>query len=64
MKFLLAETPQGPIEALAFTSDTESRRYARLSETETAQIIATASGFADTNLEYLDGIVEKLRQLS
>jgi glutathione-specific gamma-glutamylcyclotransferase len=62
-RFLPAETPQGPIEALAFTSDTASRRYVQLGEAETARIIATASGHAGTNREYLYGIIDKLRQL-
>jgi cation transport protein ChaC len=58
-----ADTPQGPIEVMAFTADTACHRYVKLSEQETARIIATARGVAGSNREYLDNIVIKLRQL-
>ena len=61
--FLPADTPQGPIEALAFTADTTCHRYVNLAEHETARIIATAKGFGGTNREYLDNVVDKLREL-
>lgn len=63
LHFLTAETPQGPIEALAFASDPSCPRVAQLDETETARIIATASGFVGPNKDYLDNIVLKLRQV-
>jgi cation transport protein ChaC len=63
LSILPAETPQGAIEAMAFTVDTDCHRYVQLSEQETARIIATAKGVAGSNREYLDNIVVKLRQL-
>lgn len=62
-RFLPAETPQGAIEVLAFTADTTSHRHVQLSEEQTAEVIATAAGHYGSNLEYLQGIVTKLRQL-
>jgi len=62
--FLPLETPQGPIEALCFTSDTACAAYVLLDDHETARIIATASGFLGTNQDYLDNIVTKLHQLN
>ena len=63
LNFLPAETPQGSIEVLAFASDPACPKVVQLDEAETARIIATASGFAGPNKEYLDNIVLKLRQV-
>ena len=62
-RFLAAETPQGPIEAMAFTSDPDCPKTVDLDEAATARIIATATGVAGPNREYLDNIVVKLGQL-
>ena len=63
-RFLPVQTPQGPIEALSFTSNPQSPKFVVLDENETARIIATASGFLGTNQEYLDNIITKLHQLN
>ena len=63
LHFLYAETPQGPIEALAFASDPACPSVVQLDEEETARIIAIASGFVGPNKEYLDNIVLKLREV-
>ncbi|MCX7383167.1 MAG: gamma-glutamylcyclotransferase [Alphaproteobacteria bacterium] len=62
-RFLTAETPQGLIEALAFTSDPDCPANVELGEAETARIIATAAGVIGPNRDYLDNIVLKLAQL-
>ena len=62
-RFLAAETPQGSIEAQAFTSDPDCAANVELNEMETARIIATAKGVIGPNREYLDNIVVKLAQL-
>lgn len=63
-EFLDVATPQGQIEALSFVADPTSAKYVgRLPEDEAAAVIATGSGVLGTNLEYLDGLARRLRDL-
>ena len=57
-RFIDLETPQGPLEALAFVMDQQAPRYVPgLSIEETARFIGTGRGPIGTSLEYLDNLV-------
>ena len=57
-RFIDLETPQGPLEALAFVMDQHAPRYVPgLSIAETARYIGTGRGPIGTSLEYLDSLV-------
>jgi len=63
-RFVRVSTPQGDIEALTFLIDPESDRYVPdLSLTETAEVIARASGHNGTNYDYLGSLCEHLLEL-
>jgi glutathione-specific gamma-glutamylcyclotransferase len=61
--FLTVETPQGPVEALAFVTDRQSARFADLGAEEAANIIATGSGILGTNLEYFENLATQVEAL-
>ncbi len=57
-RFIDLQTPQGPLEALAFVMDQNAPRYVPgLSLAETARFIGTGKGPIGTSLEYLDSLV-------
>ncbi|NRB00508.1 MAG: gamma-glutamylcyclotransferase [Rhodobacteraceae bacterium] len=58
------ETPQGPIEALAFVVDHDADLIdATLTRDEKIQYIATGAGFLGTSLEYVSSLDAGLRSL-
>ena len=61
--FRTVETPQGPIEALAFVMDRASPRFADIGAEEAACIIAGGSGLLGTNLEYFDNLATHVEAL-
>ena len=62
--FLPVETPQGPVEALAFVMNTANHRYMPdLPETQAARMIALAEGNLGPNFAYLDSLVRHLDDL-
>jgi glutathione-specific gamma-glutamylcyclotransferase len=61
--FRTVETPQGPIEALAFVMDRASPRFADIGAEEAARIIAGGSGLLGTNLEYFDNLATHVEAL-
>jgi cation transport protein ChaC len=61
--FRIVETPQGPIEALAFVMDRVSARFADIGAEEAARIIAGGSGLLGTNLEYFDNLATHVEAL-
>ncbi len=62
--FTPIDTPQGPVEALAFVINHDSGRYAPdLALEETARIIATGEGILGANRDYLYNLVEQLEVL-
>ncbi len=61
-RFVEAATPQGPVEALTFTIDRKSRRYAGGMDLErTARVIAAGGGPLGTNLDYLENLITHLK---
>jgi glutathione-specific gamma-glutamylcyclotransferase len=57
-------TPQGPITALAFTSNTAHPSYVgELSLAETAAIIASGKGVLGSNREYVEQLASQLQVL-
>ncbi len=57
--FIALETPQGPVEALAFIMDQTAKDYApELGLEESARLIATGEGLFGTSLDYLDNLAE------
>ncbi len=61
--FLAVETPQGPLEALAFVINRQSSRYCEPDLEEAARLIATGRGARGTSLEYLENVAERLALL-
>ena len=61
--FQTVETPQGPVEALAFVMDRASPRFADIGAEETARIIADGSGLLGTNQEYFDNLATHVEAL-
>jgi cation transport protein ChaC len=62
--FIAVDTPQGPVEALAFVINHDSGRYAPdIGPEETARIIATGEGILGANRDYLFNLVEHLDAL-
>jgi cation transport protein ChaC len=61
--FRIVETPQGPIEALAFVMDRASTRFADIGAEEAARIIVGGSGLLGTNLEYFDNLAAHVEAL-
>ena len=63
-RFMPVETPQGPIEALAFLADhSHPRHVGDLPRPERAKMIAVAEGMLGTNLEYLENLLSHLEAL-
>ncbi|MGG7568172.1 gamma-glutamylcyclotransferase [Rhodovulum sp. DZ06] len=62
-EFLELETPQGPVEALAFLARHDHDRFVDLPDREAAGRIAFAEGHLGTNLEYLSQLVKHLEAL-
>lgn len=63
-KFLHTETPQGPIESLAFCANRDHPRYLDLPEAEVARRIARASGPLGRDIDYLEALVADLDALN
>ena len=62
--FVPIATPQGEIEALTFVADPEGERYApKLTDDETARMIAEGGGWIGSNLDYLDSLMAHLEAL-
>lgn len=62
--FMPVETPQGPVQALAFVMDHDNERYEPdLSEKDKARIIATAEGGLGPNFDYLASLALHLTDL-
>ncbi|MBO0765590.1 MAG: gamma-glutamylcyclotransferase, partial [Hyphomicrobiaceae bacterium] len=61
--FVPVDTPQGPLEAVAFVINRQSDRYVRLDIEETARLIATGRGVRGTCLEYLENLADRLELL-
>ena len=61
--FVPVETPQGPLEALAFVINRQSSRYCEPDLEEAARLIATGRGARGTSLEYLENVAERLALL-
>lgn len=63
-RFVPVHTPQGPVEALAFTMDHECPRYMpHLNLDETARMIATGVGVIGPNAQYVDYLADQLALL-
>ena len=63
-RWIVVATSGGIVTALAFAMNRRSGRYiAGLSETELAQVLATAYGSRGTMAEYLFATVSKLEEL-
>lgn len=57
-RFIAVQTPQGPVEALAFVMDQTAARYLPgLSLEQAARFIGTGRGPIGTSLEYLDSLI-------
>lgn len=61
--FIPLETPQGPVEALAFLVRRDHDRYIDLPDGEAAKRIAFAEGVLGTNFEYLASLIAHLETL-
>ena len=62
--FLPVETPQGPVEALAFVMNHANFRYRPdIPQDQAARMIAEAEGTLGPNFEYLDNLVRHLEEL-
>lgn len=62
-RFLVADTPQGPVRALAFTLSRRSPSHTgELSEEEYRAIFAQAQGIYGTTLDYAHRTLEELRR--
>ncbi len=61
--FMEVETPQGPVEAIAFLANPEHPRHVVLPRLEKARRIAVAEGRLGTNLEYLENLLASLHVL-
>ncbi len=62
--FLDVETPQGPVEALAFVMDrTNSRYMPQLTNDTAARMIAVAEGPRGSNFDYLQSLITHLAEL-
>jgi cation transport protein ChaC len=60
-RWVTAATPEGPVRAIAFTINRTQPRYAgRLSEEETAQVLARACGQLGTCQEYFRSTLDHL----
>jgi cation transport protein ChaC len=58
-QFIDLNTPQGPVEALAFVMDPTAEHYApELGLEESARLIATGEGLFGKSLDYLDNLAE------
>jgi glutathione-specific gamma-glutamylcyclotransferase len=63
-KWLAVDTPQGDVTALAFTSNpSHADHVGELPLTETAAMIASATGVLGTNRDYLEQLAEQLESL-
>lgn len=63
-RWLALATPQGPVEALAFTADHANPRHVgAMPRAEKARMIAGAEGPLGTNLEYLETLLAQLETL-
>lgn len=63
-EFLQTETPQGPIESLAFCANHDHPSYLDLPEPEIARRIAKAEGPDGRNIDYLEALVADLDALN
>ena len=62
--FVGIDTPQGAVEALTFLADHDSPKYVGdLAAGDAAAIIAAGNGALGTNIEYLDDVANRLRDL-
>ena len=61
--FLTSETPQGEVESLVFVVDHDNPRCVDLPLADAARQIASASGSAGTNVEYLENLVADLESV-
>ncbi|HSV79767.1 MAG TPA: gamma-glutamylcyclotransferase, partial [Ramlibacter sp.] len=62
-RWLLADTPQGPVRALAFTLSRKSPSHTgELSEEQYRAIFAEASGIYGTTRDYAHRTLEELRR--
>ncbi len=62
--FLQVDTPQGPVEALAFLMEHSNERYMPdLDEDDAARMIALAEGNLGPNFEYLENLMRHLDEL-
>lgn len=61
--FIPLDTPQGPVEALAFLVKRGDDRYCDCGDAEAARRIAFAEGTLGSNVEYLARLVEHLETL-
>src|SRR5262249_42643894 len=59
--FLPVDTPQGPVEALTFVANRQSRQFYEADAEEAARLIASGSGMVGTSLEYLEKLIERLK---
>src|SRR5262245_12147477 len=59
--FVPVETPQGPLDALAFVINRQSSRYCAPDLEESARLIAPGRGARGTSLEYLVNVAERLQ---
>ncbi len=62
--FMEVDTPQGPVDALAFVMDRANSRYRPdVSPEDAARMIAAAEGRLGPNFDYLDSLVRHLDEL-
>ncbi|MDH3690130.1 MAG: gamma-glutamylcyclotransferase [Gammaproteobacteria bacterium] len=62
--FLCLDTPQGPIEALAFIVDHSAKRYLpNITLEQTARYMATGAGVFGSSLEYLESLADHFEVL-
>jgi cation transport protein ChaC len=59
--FVPVDTPQGPVEALTFVANRQSRQFHEADAEETVRLIASGKGMVGTSLEYLEKLTERLQ---
>ena len=59
--FVPVDTPQGPVEALTFVANRQSRQFYEADAEETVRLIASGKGMVGTSLEYLEKLTERLQ---
>jgi cation transport protein ChaC len=62
-RFIDVQAADGPKRALSFAMNRKSGRYLALSDEELVEVLATATGFRGSMVEYLYSTTSKLEEL-